>query len=307
MRPATPEQIIELTDKLEAGIKDIYASGRYAEYLGMMAKLHHYSIRNSILIFFQCPSATMVAGYRAWKKDFGRQVKKGEKGICIFAPCPTKRYVEEPVIDAHTGKPVRDPDGTVKKAGRWEIVTLYKVAHVFDVSQTEGKELPSLGVDELTGDVDHFSILYERLTSISPVPVEVEDFPEAAKGYYSSEEGRIVVKAGMSQVQTVKTLIHEIAHAKLHDPANVPKEERKGRAQREVEAESVAYVVCQKLGIDTSDYSFGYLAGWSKGKELEEMRESLDTIRSAAADIIDAIQPQERDEIKKSRNKQPVR
>lgn len=286
MPRVTDERVAELTDQLENGVKELYASGRYEEYLRMMSKFHQYSIGNVMLIYLQCPHATQVAGYRRWKDDFGRQVKRGEKGIKILAPCPYKRIVEPEQTDEDDGQ---QGDTLTIKYMR------FKVATVFDVSQTEGRELPALGVDELTGDVPGYAEFYDRLAKYSPVPIEVEPIPGEAKGYFSAQEQRIVLRPGMSQVQTLKTLVHEIAHSKLHDPEQVKPEEQKGRGQKEVEAESVAFVVCQHFGINTSDYSFGYVAGWSKGKELAELKASLDTIRTTAAEIINTIQPPERE------------
>ena len=284
MPHVSDERLKELTDRLEEGVKEIYTSGRYAEYLSVMARFHHYSFGNCMVILLQCPQATQVAGYNKWKKEFGRQVKKGEHGIQILAPCPKKLLIDEDRIDPDTGQTVKEPMTVVK--------TYFKIATVFDVSQTKGKELPSLAVSELTGQVEDFEEIVSRLTEFAPIPVDFEDCPGAAKGYFSHEERRIVVRPGMSEVQTLKTLTHEIAHSLLHDPAQVPKEERKDRHEREVEAESVAYVVCQHFGIDTSDYSFGYVAGWSGGKELDELKASLDRIHSTAAQIIQAIQPE---------------
>lgn len=290
MNQPTDERLAELTDKLENGIKELYASGRYAEYLRAMSKFHHYSFGNALLILFQCPTATRVAGYTTWKKDFGRNVKRYEKGIQILAPCPTRRYIWKEIVDPDTGKVVCNPDGSTRKETQLVTVTRFKVATVFDVSQTEGKELPTLGVTRLTGDIESFAVIYDRLTALSPVPVERDICPGEANGYFSSAEKRIVLRPGMSQIQTVKTLVHEIAHAKLHDAKAVPPGERKQRREKEVEAESIAYVVCQHFGIDTSDYSFGYVAGWSRGREMEELKSSLDLIHSTAGEIISAFE-----------------
>ncbi len=290
MAQPTDARLAELTAKLEHGIQDLYASGQYAAYLSAMSKFHHYSFANALLILLQCPTASRVAGFHTWKKEFGRQVKRGEKGIQILAPCPVRQYVWQEAKDPQTGQPLRNPDGTPKMETSIATVTRFKVAHVFDVSQTEGRELPALAVAELTGDVENFQAMYDCLTACSPVPVAEDFIPGAAKGYFSPSEGRIVLRPGMSQVQTVKTLIHEIAHAKLHDPTKVSRSEQKARREKEVEAESIAYVVCQHFGIDTSDYSFGYVAGWSKGKDLSELKASLDTIHSTAGEIIAALE-----------------
>lgn len=290
MAQPTDARLAELTAKLEHGIQDLYASGQYAAYLSAMSKFHHYSFANALLILLQCPTASRVAGFHTWKKEFGRQVKRGEKGIQILAPCPVRQYVWQEAKDPQTGQPLRNPDGSPRMETSLTVVTHFKVAYVFDVSQTEGRELPTLAVAELTGDVENFQTMYDCLAACSPVPVAEDFIPGAAKGYFSPVEGRIVLRPGMSQVQTVKTLIHEIAHAKLHDPAKVLRSEQKARREKEVEAESIAYVVCQHFGIDTAEYSFGYVAGWSKGKDLPELRTSLDTIHSTAGEIIAALE-----------------
>lgn len=289
MPPVTDERLAELTDRLENGIKELYASGRYAEYLAAMSKFHHYSFGNALLILLQCPTATSVAGYNDWKKKFGRQVKAQEKSIKILAPCPSRRLVEREKKDPDTGRTLYGPDGKPLMEWRREVVTHYKVVSVFDVSQTEGRELPSL-VSELSGDVPDFENVYARLAALCPLPVELGPVPGTAKGYASFAENRVVVRSGMSQVQTIKTLIHETAHAKLHAP-DFLSENPKPRQEKEVEAESVAYVVCQHFGIDTSDYSLGYVAGWSRGKELAELKASLNVIHATAGEIINAIQP----------------
>ncbi len=309
MPPVTDDLLAELTDRLENGIKDLYASGRYAEYLAAMSKFHHYSFGNALLILFQCPTASLVAGYGTWKKQFGRHVKQHETGIKIFAPCPYRRAVQQEKKDPDTGQTLYGPDGKPLMETGYVAATKFRVVSVFDVSQTEGRELPSIGVSELTGDVADFTAIYDRLAALSPLPVMVDTVPGAAKGYTSFVEQRIVLRSGMSQVQTIKTLVHEIAHAKLHDPEKVTTEERKQRREKEVEAESVAYVVCQHFGIDTSDYSFAYVAGWSQGKELEELKASLDLIHSTAGEIINTIQPpppkQELEQTQSQSRKQP--
>lgn len=287
------ERLTELTSKLENGVKELYASGRYAEYLAAMSKFHHYSFGNALLILFQCPTASRVAGYGTWKK-LGRQVKRHEKGIKILAPCPYQKAVEQEQRDPSTGQPLYGPDGKPLRELCYMPATHFKVATVFDISQTEGRELPNIGVSELSGEVEDFPAIYDRLASISPLPVEQEQFPGTAKGYTSFTEQRIVLRPDMSQAQTIKTLVHEIAHAKLHDPDFLSEGQSKARREKEVEAESVAYVVCQHFGLDTSEYSFGYVAGWSRGQELAELKASLDRIHSAAGEIISAIQPPER-------------
>lgn len=289
MPPVTDERLAELTDRLENGIKELYASGRYAEYLAAMSKFHHYSFGNALLILLQCPTATSVAGYSDWKKKFGRQVKRHEKGIQILAPCHFTYLVEYEKKDPDTGQTLYGPDGKPLTEKRKENATRFRIATVFDVSQTEGRELPSL-VSELSGEVPDFENVYARLATLCPLPVELGPVPGTAKGYASFAENRVVVRSGMSQVQTIKTLIHETAHAKLHPP-DFLSENPKPRQEKEVEAESVAYVVCQHFGIDTSDYSLGYVAGWSRGKELAELKASLNVIHATAGEIINAIQP----------------
>jgi len=285
----TDERLTELTDRLENGIRDLYASGQYAAYLAAMSKFHRYSFGNALLILLQCPHATRVAGYTTWKKSFGRNVKRSEKGIQILAPCTSRRYIWQEAKDPDTGIVQKNPDGSPVMEAALVTVTRFKVATVFDISQTEGRELPSIGVAQLTGDVADYQQYYDSLVALSPVPVVVDYVPGKANGYFSSAEQRIVLRSGLSQLQTIKTLVHEIAHAKLHDPKGGVNEIPKGRREKEVEAESVAYVVCQHFGIDTSEYSFGYVAGWSKGKELAELRDSLDTIHSTAGEIISAL------------------
>lgn len=289
--PATQEERLqELTDRLENGIKDLYASGRYAEYLAAMSRFHHYSFGNVILILLQCPTATKVAGYNRWKKDFGRQVKKGEHGISILCPCPQKRWMEKQKRDPTTGQPLFAPDGSAVMETVKITIPKFKIGTVFDVSQTEGRELPSVAISELSGEVDFFQDLYDCLADLSPVPIIEDSVPGAAKGYFSSEQQKIVIRPGMPQLQIIKTLVHEIAHAILHDRSKVPVEEQKERHQKEIEAESVAYVVCQGIGLDTSDYSFGYIASWSSDKELKDLKASLDVIHSTAGDMLSKIE-----------------
>ena len=271
----TDERVAELTERLENGVKELYASDNYAQYITAMAKFHHYSFGNALLILFQRPQATQVAGYNTWKQ-LGRQVKRGEKGIMILAPCNFRASLEREKIDPLTGQALLGPDGKPLTEKVKISPNRFKIAHVFDLSQTEGRELPQIGVSELTGDVADYTGIYNRLTALSPLPVVQEDFQRSAKGYTSFTENRIVVKPGMSQVQTIKTLVHEIAHAKLHKPddiLDVPRPDE--RRRKEVEAESIAYVVCQHFGIDTTDYSLAYVAGWSKGRELTELKGSL--------------------------------
>ena len=287
------EKLKEITDRLEQGIAELFDSERYREYLKVMSKFHNYSFNNTLLIAMQKPDASLVAGFSAWKNNFGRNVMKGQKGIKIIAPSPFKIRQEVEKIDPHTQKPIISKDGKPVTEEKEIKIPAYKVVSVFDVSQTEGKELPDIAVDELTGDVDRYKDFFAALEKTSPVPIAFENIEGGSHGYYHLEDKRIAINEGMSELQTLKTTIHEIAHAKLHDiDLNAPKDEQQPRVDRrtrEVEAESVAYTVCQHYGLDTSDYSFGYVAGWSSGRELSELKSSLETIRSAAAEIINSI------------------
>ena len=287
------EKLKEITDRLEQGIMELFDSERYKEYLRVMSKFHNYSFNNTLLIAMQKSDASLIAGFNAWKNNFGRNVMKGQKGIKIIAPSPFKIKQEMEKIDPHTQKPVIGKDGKPVTEEKEITIPAYKVVSVFDVSQTEGRELPDIAVDELTGDVDRYKDFFAALEKTSPVPIAFENIEGGSHGYYHLEDKRIAINEGMSELQTLKTAIHEIAHAKLHDiDLNAPKDEQQphvDRRTREVEAESVAYTVCQHYGLDTSDYSFGYVAGWSSGRELSELKSSLETIRSAAAEIINSI------------------
>ena len=287
------DRLKEITDRLEQGILEVFESERYKEYLRVMSKFHHYSFNNTMLIALQKPDASLIAGFSAWKNTHGRTVKKGEKGIRIIAPAPFKVKQEMEKLDPKTNMPLVGADGNAITEEKEITIPAYKVVSVFDVSQTEGKELPSIGVDELTGDVSQYEDFFTALKKASPVPIALEHIEGSAHGYYHLAEKRIAIDDNMSELQTLKTAIHEIAHAKLHDiDLNAPKEEKENHPNqrtREVEAESVAYTVCQHYGLDTSDYSFGYVAGWSSGKELSELKGSLETIRLAASELIDSI------------------
>ena len=287
------EKLKEITDRLEQGITELFESERYREYLRVMSKFHNYSFNNTLLIAMQKPDASLVAGFSAWKNNFGRNVIKGQKGIKIIAPSPYKVKQEMKKIDPHTQQPIIGKDGKPVTEEKEITIPAYKVVSVFDVSQTEGKELPDIAVDELTGDVERYRDFFAALEKTSPVPIGFEQIPGSSHGYYHLEDKRIAIQEGMSELQTLKTAIHETAHAKLHDiDLNAPENEQQPRVDRrtrEVEAESVAYTVCQHYGLDTSDYSFGYVAGWSSGRELSELKSSLETIRSAAAEIINSI------------------
>lgn len=279
------EKVQKLTDQLETGITELFNSEQYAAYLSTMSKFHRYSFGNILLILLQCPGASQVARYGDWKKNFGRQVKRGERGITILAPCPYRRReeVEETAPDGSTATTIQ----LVQRVG-------FRTVTVFDVSQTEGKPLSEL-VHKLTGDVADYERMTEAICALSPYPINIEAFPGAAYGCCNFVEQRILVQPDMSQVQTIKTMIHEVSHAKLHAPiedgdGETPPQ-RKRRFVREMEAESVAYVVCQHFGIDTADYSFGYVAGWSHGKNLSQLKASLELIRNTAAELIDGIDP----------------
>jgi antirestriction protein ArdC len=286
------QQVREITDKLEQGIKELFESERFKEYLRTMSKFYNYSFNNTLLIAMQKPEATYVAGYTSWQRNFDRQVMKGEKGIKILAPAPYKAQEEREKIDPVTQKPVIGADGKAVTETVDVLRPAFKVVSVFDVSQTDGKELPDIIVDELKGTVENYEAFFDALKQESPVLISFEDIPGGAKGFFSPVESRIAIQEGMSEIQTVKTAIHEIAHAKLHavnpDEKTAP-EDKKDRHTKEVEAESVAYTVCQRYGIETSDYSFGYIAGWSSGKETKELKSSLDTIRKTAAEMIEGI------------------
>ena len=286
------QQVREITDKLEQGIKELFESERFKEYLRTMSKFYNYSFNNTLLIAMQKPEATYVAGYTSWQRNFDRQVMKGEKGIKILAPAPYKAQEEREKIDPVTQKPVIGADGKAVTETVEVLRPAFKIVSVFDVSQTDGKELPDIIVDELKGTVENYEAFFDALKQESPVPISFEDIPGGAKGFFSPVESRIAIQEGMSEIQTVKTAIHEIAHAKLHafkpDEKAAP-EDKKDRHTKEVEAESVAYTVCQRYGIETSDYSFGYIAGWSSGKETKELKSSLDTIRKTAAEMIEGI------------------
>ena len=342
------QQVREITDKLEQGIKELFESERFKEYLRTMSKFYHYSFSNTLLIAMQKPEATYVAGYTSWQRNFDRQVMKGEKGIKILAPAPYKAKEEREKIDPATQKPILDADGKPVTETVEVMRPAFKVVSVFDISQTDGKELPDIIVDELSGSVENYAAFFEALKQESPAPIAFEDIPGGAKGYFSPVENRIAIQEGMSEIQTIKTAIHEIAHAKLHsidrpepepswkivmisdggtkrdflsgfaseteaneaaeregwrfidenrfewrleveEDTSAVQEMRKDRHTKEVEAESVAYTVCQRYGIETSDYSFGYIAGWSSDKETKELKGSLETIRKTAAEMIDSI------------------
>ena len=287
------ERMKEITDRLEAGIQALFESEQYKAYLTAMSKFHNYSFNNTLLIAMQKPDASLVAGFGKWRDDFERHVKKGEKGIKILAPSPYKVKKQMEKIDPSTQKPVIGADGKPVTEEREIEIPAFRVVTVFDVSQTEGKEIPDIAVSELTGSVEQYQDFFAALEKASPVPIAFENIEGGAHGYYHLEEKRIAIDEGMSELQTLKTAIHEIAHAKLHaidkDAPATEQAVRPDHRTREVQAESVAYAVCQHYGLDTSDYSFGYVAGWSSGRELSELKASLETIRKAANELITHI------------------
>ena len=284
------ERMKEITDRLETGIQELFESERYKAYLTTMSKFHSYSFNNTLLIAMQ--GGQLVAGYNKWRDDFHRNVKKGEKAIKILAPAPFKAKKEVQKLDAQ-GRPVMGKDGKPVTEVQEIQVPAFKIVSVFDVSQTEGEPLPSIGVEELTGSVERYGKFFKALEQTSPVPIGFEDIPGGSHGYYHLTEKRIAIQEGMSELQTLKTAIHEIAHSKLHaiDPEApaIEQADRPDSRTREVQAESVAYAVCQHYGLDTSDYSFGYVAGWSSGKDLKELKASLETIRATAHELITTI------------------
>ena len=285
------EKVKEITARLEQGVQAIFDSDRYKEFLTAMSKFHDYSLNNTILIAMQ--GGNLVKGYSQWQKEFDRHVKSGEKGIKIFAPAPykVKKLVDK--LDPATRQPMLDREGKPVKEEKEISVPAFKVVTVFDISQTEGKEFPDLSVKPLLADVEQYEDFFASLEKASPVPIAFEQIGSGANGYFSLTDKRIAIKEGVSELQAVKTAIHEIAHAKLHDvDLNAPPDQqnRVDRHTREVQAESVAYTVCQHFGLDTSDYSFGYVAGWSSGKEMTELKASLETIQATAKELINEIE-----------------
>ena len=287
------QKVKEITDRLEESLKELFEGEKYKSYLNTMSKFHNYSANNIQLIEMQCPDATYVAGYKAWQKNFERHVNRGERGIRILAPSPYKIKEEQEKIDPVTNEPVLDRDGMPVMEEVEIKIPAFRVVTVFDYSQTDGKELPGLGVSELQGNVERYRDFMEALARVSPVPIRYEGMEGDRKGYFIDLNHPIAIKEGMGEAQTAKTGVHEVAHAKLH--AKEIEQETgiaKDRETKEVEAESIAYTVCQHFGIDTSDYSFGYIAGWSSGKEMPELKSSLDTIRRTSSELIKGIEAQ---------------
>ena len=287
------QRVQELTDKLEQGLQDLFNSDSYRNYLSTMSKFHNYSFNNTLLIAMQKPDATLVAGYKAWQKNFERHVNKGEKAIRILAPAPYKIKEERDKIDPVTQELLLDKDGNPQKEEVEITIPAFRAVSVFDVAQTDGKPIPELAAKELLSDVEGYQDMIRAVEAISPVPIELEEIAGDSKGYYDREAKRIAVQENMSESQTLKTMIHEVAHSKLHSKEVEQDEQmRKDRNTKEVEAESIAYTVCQHFGVDTSDYSFGYIAGWSSGRDTKELRASMDTIRRTASELITGIEEQ---------------
>ena len=283
-----------ISNKLEQGVKDVFNGQNFKDYLNFCAKLPRYSVNNQLLIMMQKPDATMCQSFSGWK-DMHRAVKRGEKGIRILAPAPYKMEREQDKKDSF-GKPVLDQDGEPVKEKVEVTVNAFKPVSTFDISQTEGEPIPRLGVEELMGDVDGYTSLIEAIQEVVPVPITFENIESGAKGYFHVEENRIAIQEGMSEAQTVKTMIHEAAHQALHSKEAMEHSgEKKTQNQKETEAESIAYVVCEHFGIDTSEYSFPYVATWSADKEVPELKASLDTIRSCSAKLIVSIEEKIRD------------
>ena len=292
------EQIKKLTDQIEAGIKALFQSGdleKYQAYLRTMSHFHHYSVNNQMLIFSQCPHATLVAGYQKWQNQFSRHVLRGEKGISILAPTPYKIKVEKEKLDPDTKLPLLDADGNTITEEKEVQIPMFRPVKVFDVSQTDGKPLPERvqsPVAELTGNVEHYEAFMEALRRVSPVPIEMKPLSNDLDGFFSPSKQSITLRDGMSEVQTVCAAVHEIAHSKLHDYAKQPNSQPKDSNTEEIEAESIAYTVCAYFGIETSANSFGYVATWSKDKDLKAFKDSLDTIRKTSSELISGVEQQ---------------
>lgn len=287
MKKARDEKVEEITKKLEQGIQELFESEKYERYLKVMSKLHNYSFNNSLLIAMQKPDATMVAGFTSWKKNFHRNVKKGEKGIRILAPSPYKVNKEVDKIDPVTQQPMLGRNGEPIKEHVQVTIPAYKITTVFDVSQTEGEKIPEIAT-ALKDEVNDFEKMFQIIEKVSPVPIVLDQINSVANGYYDLEKKVIVIKKDMSEAQTLKTAVHEISHAKLHD-RDSGIEAKADRKTKEVEAESIAYTVCSHLGLDTSSYSFGYIAGWSSDKEFGELKKSMNVIQHTASELITDI------------------
>ena len=346
-KPTNRERLREITEGIEQGIKELFESEKYMRYLSVMSRFHRYSVNNTMLIYMQKPDATLVAGFNKWKNQFERHVKKGEHGITIIAPTPYKKKIEEQKLDPDTKVPILDKDGRIVTEEKEIEIPMFRPVKVFDLSQTDGKPLPELA-SNLSGNVQNFEVFMEALQRSAPVPIEFEPMDASMDGYFSSEQQRIAIRTGMSEVQTVSAAVHETAHSKLHDPKKFEVEQSwkvvmvseggtkhdfkmdfateaeaeqfaadenwryldenqfewrleveedltavqqvvKNRHTEEVEAESISYAVCQYYGIETSENSFGYIASWSQGKELKELRASLETISKTSCELISDI------------------
>ena len=347
-KPTNRERLQEITAGIEQGIKELFESEKYMRYLSVMSKFHRYSVNNTMLIYMQRPDATLVAGFNKWKNQFERHVKKGEHGITIIAPTPYKKKIEEMKRDPDTHAPILDADGKAVMEEKEIEIPMFRPVKVFDVSQTDGKPLPELA-SSLSGTVPHYEAFLEAVRRSAPVPIEFEPMAENMDGYFSSEQQRIALREGMSEVQTISAAVHETAHSKLHDPKKYEaeptwkivmvseggtkhdfrqdfateaeaeqaaaeegwryvdenqfewrleveedltavKQAAKNRNTEEVEAESISYAVCQYFGIQTGENSFGYIASWSKDKELKELRASLETINKTSCELINDIE-----------------
>lgn len=292
------ERLKEITDGIEQGIKELFESDRYRQYLSVMSRFHRYSVNNTMLIYLQRPDASLVAGFQKWKNQFGRHVKQGERGITIIAPTPFKKKIEEVKLDPDTKAPLLDQDGQQITEEKEISIPMFKPVKVFDVAQTDGKPLPQLA-STLIGNVEQYEVFTEALRRSAPVPISFKALAPNLDGYFSPGDQAITIREGMSQIQTVSAMVHEIAHSKLHDyekqqaETSADKDDaeiaRKDRHTEEVEAESISYAVCQYYGIETGDNSFGYIASWSEGKELKELRDSLETINRTASELISTI------------------
>lgn len=287
------QKVQELTDKLERGLTELFNSDSYKNYLSTMSKFHNYSFNNTLLIAMQKPEASLVAGYKAWQKNFDRHVNKGEKAIRILAPAPYKIKEERDKVDPVTQEIILDRDGNPQKEEVEITIPAFRAVSVFDVSQTDGKPIPQLEAKELLSDVEGYQDMIHAVEAVSPVPIEMEEIAGESKGYFDRETRRIAVQENMSESQTLKTMIQEVAHSMLHNKEMEQDEQaRKDRNTKEVEAESIAYTVCQHFGVDTSEYSFGYIAGWSSGRDTKELKSSMDTIRRTASELITGIEEQ---------------
>ena len=280
------ERLKDITDSIERGIQELFQSDKYAAYLRTMSRFHKYSVNNTMLIYMQKPDATLVAGFNKWRDQFERNVMKGEKGIKIIAPTPFKKKIEAQKLDPDTKLPMLDADGKVIMEEKEIKIPMFKPVTVFDVSQTQGKPLPQLASD-LQGNVQNYEVFMEALRRASPVPIDFKPIRDGSDGFFSLDNQSITIREGMSEVQTVSAVVHEIAHSKLHN--NVGDEQQKDRNTEEVEAESISFAVCAYYGISTGENSFGYIATWSKGKELKELRESLETINKTSSELITDI------------------